>query len=431
MSIKGKIGFKALLNTLQVTTREIPDKREQDKVKFSLWDIVGSAFAMMFFEDPSLLHFQRRMKDKMNKCNLETMFNVLDIPKDNRIRTILDQIKPYSFNNSFCATINNFYQSGELEKFKFMGKYLCLIDASQNYSSTNIYCKHCLKKKHKKDGTTTYSHQVLVPLIVHPDKKQILPLMPEEIKNEDGKKKQDCELNGAKRLIPKLKTDFPALSFIVAGDALYANQSFIELVREQEYSFILTAKEGNNKTLFAQIKGTNLQKKEITIKDRRYEYEWVNNLNLNLSKETIKVNYFTFRIIDIKTGEITHKNSWITDLKIDENNVEALVKAGRSRWKIENECFNILKNNGYEMEHNYGHGKQYLSFNFFILTLLSLLFHQIHLLVDEMYQQLREASGSMKRFWDKLKGAITLILFESWEQLLRHALNPPDIYSTA
>lgn len=101
MGIKSKVGFKALLNTLQVTIREIPDKRDQDKVEFSLWDIVGSAFAMMFFQDPSLLHFQRRMKDKMNKCNLETIFNIYDIPKDNRIRTILDQIKPDTFSYSF------------------------------------------------------------------------------------------------------------------------------------------------------------------------------------------------------------------------------------------------------------------------------------------------------------------------------------------
>lgn len=427
MSIKDKVRFKALLNTLVEATKYIPDKRKKRKITFSIWDTVGSAFGMMFFQDPSMLQFQERMKLKMNTCNLETMFDVKGIPKDKTIRTTLDEIKPSTFSTSFTTIFSNLDETHELEKFKFMGKYLCPIDASQSFSSGSIHCQHCLKKKHK-DGSVTYSHQVLAPLIVHPGKKQILPLMPEEIRNEDGTNKQDCELNAAKRLIPKLKRDFKNLSLIVTGDALYANQSFIELCLENQYSFILTAKEGNNKTLFEQIKDNqNIQHKDRITKDKRYEYEWLNDLKLNLSKETIAVNYLAFRIIDIESGAVTYKNSWITDLSIDENNVEALAKGGRSRWKIENECFNVLKNNGYEMEHNYGHGKNYLSFNFFIFTLLSLLFHQIHSLVDEVYQKLRETSGSLKRFWNELKTLIRYILFDSWDMLLEYALAPPEI----
>ena len=37
------------------------------------------------------------------------------------------------------------------------------------------------------------------------------------------------------------------------------------------------------------------------------------------------------------------------------------MRAGRSRWKVENETFNTLKNLGYNLEHNYGHGKQHLA----------------------------------------------------------------------
>ncbi|MBI2996824.1 MAG: hypothetical protein HYY52_09000 [Candidatus Melainabacteria bacterium] len=427
MSIKNKLGFQALLNTLQVTVGNITDIRQKSKIDYSMWDIVGSTFAMMFFQDPSMLQFQERMKEKTNICNLETMVKVKNVPKEKTIRFNLNEIDSSVFSTSFKTIFSNLDSTGELEKFKFMDKYICAIDASEYFSSKNVFCKHCLKNHHTND-TTTYSHQVLVPLIVHPGKKQVLPLMPEEIKNGDGDRKQDCEINAAKRLVPKIKGDFPDLPLVFTGDALYTKQSFIELLKENNYSFILTAKEGNNKTLFEQIKNTtNIQNKEVITKDKKYEYEWVDNLDLNLSEKTIKVNYFAFKIIDIKSGKVTYKSSWITDLKIDEYNIEASVKAGRSRWKIENECFNILKNNGYEMEHSYGHGIENLSFNFFILTLLSLLFHQIHTLVDEIYQKARVKYGSLQRFWNELKSVIRIVLFKSWDQLLIFMLKPPPL----
>lgn len=427
MSIKNKLGFQSLLDSLQISIENITDSRQKSKVDYSMWDIVGSTFAMMFFQDPSMLQFQARMKEEINICNLETMFTINNVPKEKTIRSNLDEIDPSIFSTSFKTIFSNLDSTGELEKFKFMDKYICAIDASEYFSSHYISCKHCLKNHHTND-TTTHSHQVLVPLIVHPDKKQVLPLMPEDIKNGDGNKKQDCEINAAKRLVPKIKEDFPNLPLIFTGDALYAKQSFIELLKENNYSFILTAKEGNNKTLFENIKtATNIYKKEVVTKDKKYEYEWVNNLDLTLSDKTIKVNYFAFRIIDVKSGKVTYKSSWITDLKIDEFNIEDLVKAGRSRWKIENECFNILKNNGYEMEHSYGHGTENLSFNFFILTLLALLFHQIHALVDEIYQQARLRYGSLQRFWNELKGTIRMVLFKSWDQLLIFVFKPPPL----
>jgi hypothetical protein len=52
-------------------------------------------------------------------------------------------------------------------------------------------------------------------MIAHPKMKQVIPLFPEEIRNEDGKKKQDCEINAAKRLIPKLKESYPGYPLVI------------------------------------------------------------------------------------------------------------------------------------------------------------------------------------------------------------------------
>jgi len=94
--------------------------------------------------------------------------------------------------------------------------------------------------------------------------------------------------------------------------------------------------------------------------------------------------------------KITATHSWITDLRVTEDNVEKLVKGGRSRWKIENECFNTLKNQGYHLEHNYGHGEKNLSYNFYLLTLLAFYFHQIFELTDKLYKANRAKFGSTK-----------------------------------
>ena len=61
---------------------------------------------------------------------------------------------------------------------------------------------------------------------MHPDKRQVIPLMPEEIRNTDGNIKQDCEINAAKRLIPEIKKDHPQLGLIIVGDDLFSRQPF-------------------------------------------------------------------------------------------------------------------------------------------------------------------------------------------------------------
>ena len=48
---------------------------------------------------------------------------------------------------------------------------------------------------------------------------------------------------------------------------------------------------------------------------------------------------------------------------------------GRARWKIENENNNTLKTAGYHLEHNFGHGKQYLASLLATMNILAFLFH--------------------------------------------------------
>lgn len=168
-------------------------------------------------------------------------------------------------------------------------------------------------------------------------------------------------------------------------------------------------------------------------KNRIHVYEWVNNVPLSGRADSIEVNFFRYKIITIDTNGIEHenyKNSWVAGLEITRKNIVPLVRGARCRWKIENECFNTLKNQGYYIEHNYGHGKKNLCFNFFLLTLLAFFFHQIFELTDHLYKACRKKFGSKRNLWENLSVRIRIFVFNTWEHLLNFALTPRKYTTT-
>ncbi len=113
-------------------------------------------------------------------------------------------------------------------------------------------------------------------------------------------------------------------------------------------------------------------------------------------------------------------------MEITAENVEHLVRGARARWKIENEGFNTLKNHGYHLEHNFGHGKEYLSEAFFVLNLLAFFVHQIMSLVDGLYQKARAGFSARVEFWSAVRAVFRLFFFASWDQVLER-MNAPSI----
>jgi len=421
-----------LIKGFQQAVLNIPETRDLNKkIGYSIYELVASSFAMMYFQDPSLDYFQQKMKDSMNKSNLESMFGIKNIPKAKRIRTFLDQVDPEYFRSAFTDVLKKIDQTKNLEQFKYKGKFLCPIDGSQYFKtkSESISCKHCLVKNHR-NGTKTFSHSVVLPIIAHPDLPHVLPLFPEEIKNEDGTKKQDCEINASKRLIPKLKQNYPDYEFVILADALYAKEPFMKLILEHNYDFALVVTEKYNKGFMEEVQRRKNSKRlksiEFQKNNKKYKYEWGSEIGFKKYGQTITLNYMGLTISNIQSGEQTYKNTWITNIDINEDNIHELVSIARSKWKVENEGFNILKNHNYEMEHNYGHGKENLAFNNFLLTLLAFLYHQAHELGYKQYKDLRVKKQTKKNFWDSLKAATRSILFDSWIDLISFLLEPPN-----
>lgn len=429
MKLKKHLSFSSLRKTISRRVLQIEDPRQEAKVDHEIHDCCLSGLAMMFFQDPSMLEFQTRLQDQLNQNNLKTLFNVSSIPKATQLKDVVDLIASESFDPIFSDFFRSLQRSKQLAQFQFLnGMYLIAFDGTQYFSSHAISCPCCLTKK-LKNGETNYSHQVIGAAIVHPDHRQVIPLAPEPIQNSDGSSKQDCERNAGKRILKKIRAAHPKLKIIIGGDSLYANQPFITELKIAGMSYILVAKPGDHKFLFAYISAIKErneinQLEFIDAKKRRHIYEWINGVPLNGTQQADNVNFFAYTLI--ANGEKTFHCSWVTDMLIDQTNIETLVKGGRARWKIENENFNTLKNQGYHADHNFGHGKAHASLNFFLFNLLAFFIHQIFELTDPLYQKCRRKFSARKEYWNQLRCTIRILVFRSWEHLLNFIISPPE-----
>ena len=117
----------------------------------------------------------------------------------------------------------------------------------------------------------------------------------------------------------------------------------------------------------------------------------------------VSVHGFEITVVNAKTGEQLYHNSCITNHRLTADNVVAVAQSGRGRWKIENENNNVLKTKGYHLEHNFGHGKQYLAAFMLSLNLLALLFHTVLEWSEDTYALLRRVLARRQTFFHDIQ----------------------------
>ncbi len=135
-----------------------------------------------------------------------------------------------------------------------------------------------------------------------------------------------------------------------------------------------------------------------------YTFNYANDLILNGQHPDCRVNYFELTVTDKKTGERMYYGTFVTDILITDTLAKELEQVARCRWKIENETFNTLKNQGYHLEHNYGHGKKFLATNFMLLTFLAFLVDQMAQYLDRDFQAAKNAAKTYKALWELVRG---------------------------
>lgn len=417
---KKQLSAKGMLTTIHSIFKKITEKTKDSrglKSKISTADCLMSALAVFGLKYPSLLQFDEESEEDAIKHNLKSLYKVETAPSDTYMRERLDEIDPRLIRLAF-TTIFSFLQRGKvLEDYKVLDKYLLIAcDGTGMFSSESVHCSNCCEKHHK-DGRVTYYHQMLGAVVVHPDQKEVFPLCPEPISKADGSKKNDCEQNAMKRLLTDFQKEHSHLEVIFTEDALSAKGPYLRQILEIGAHFIVNVNPTGNPSLFEWLKGIELNKKVLTDSKKKetIELQFYNGFPLNNSSHDLTVNFINCVIQD-KKGLKTHF-SWVTDLRITEDNVYSLSKAGRARWHIENETFNTLKNQGYQFDHNYGHGNKNLNHVFGLLMFLAFLIDQVQQKCCSLFQEALKKAKRKIRLWQKLRVYFLEFYFDSWAEL--------------
>jgi hypothetical protein len=409
----------ALFRLVRSGFGQIADTRSGE-VAIPLGDALMSGFAMFSLKDPSLLAFDERRQDPND--NLRAVFGIDRIPSDTQMRAILDPVDPDDVRPLFGDVFRRLQRGKALEDFVYLGGYyLASLDGTTYFSSTKVHCPSCLEKHHR-GGGITYSHQLLGATLVHPDHKEVIPLAPEPIIKQDGDTKNDCERNATRRWLKRFRQDHPHLPIIVIEDALSANAPHLRDLREARMRFIIGVKPGDHAFLFQHLQDAAEagRTQQLTLEDSvtgvLHHFRFLHDVPLNESNPDELVNVLEYWEIH-PNGKVQYF-SWITDLTLTADNVYAVMRGGRARWKIENETFNTLKNQGYHGEHNYGHGEQNLSVVLVLLMMLAFLVDQTQQLCCPLFQAAWHKMGTKRHLWEEIRHLFRAFLFKSMTELL-------------
>jgi hypothetical protein len=218
-----ELTFDAFRDGLATTFAQIADSRGPRRIPWELPAVLLSAFAMLFFQPPSLLEYQRRMQQRTGRSNLERVFAVAEIPSDTQMREILDGVPTEPLRRVLPQTFEQMRRGGWTTRFgtAVAGQkyYPTVLDGSAYFHSTQIHCPSCLRQSHT-NGETHYAHVVVAATVTRAGSHEILPLDAEEGRNTDGQQKQDCELTAAKRLVHRLRAEHRQLPVWIVGDDL-------------------------------------------------------------------------------------------------------------------------------------------------------------------------------------------------------------------
>jgi hypothetical protein len=420
------LSANGLIRIVNNCFQTLEDEIKKRMIQFSLKDCLMSALAIFSLKYPSLLKFEKdRRKNHPLIRNIQALYKLDKVPSDTQMRERVDAVDPKMLSKVFKILIRQCQKDRILEDYRYMDDYYLLsIDGTGYYHSKDVFCKNCCTKKDKEGNIISYHHDVLTAAIVHPGLKTVLPLAPEFIIKQDGEDKNDCELNAAKRMIPRIKKEYPHLKITVLVDAIAGNAPYIQLLEKHNFQYIIVVKEADHKYLFDTFMNSS---QEIHLKTldngNQAIFRFANKIPLNKSNPDCLVNFLTFEEHK-KDGKVT-KWAWVTNIKITGNNCISIMKGGRCRWKIENETFNTLKNQGYNFEHNYGHGKNNLSTIFAMLMLLAFMIDQIQQHSCSLFKGALDKAGGKNYLWCRMREFISFLTIDTWKTFFLLMIVPP------
>ena len=278
------------------------------------------------------------------------------------------------------------------------GKYWRIIlDGTGLYYFKEKHCENCLMstwtdKEGKKK--TVYYHKVLEAKLVLSEK-IVISIDTEFIENEsENVAKQDCETKAAKRLLERLKKEYPRLPLCIQADNLYETEPMMKLCREKGFEYLFTHKEGHQKEIEESyqtyIREKDYEETEFQGKEKGRAI-FVNHVEKATEKiETANIFEYSYEKKSKSGEKKTVRFCWITSIELTKKNIEEMVKMARGRWKIENEGFNNQKNGIYDIEHLNSRNSNAMK-NHYLLTQIADIIMQIYLSWNPVKKETKES----------------------------------------
>ena len=363
-------------------------------------------------------HSMREMDENFNTENCIDVLRLMsgnqkleEMPHYDTLNYYLERLSPECLSDLRKKMVTCLIRGKQFNRNRLLGKYWKIIlDGTGLFYFKEKHCDNCLcTTKKSEDGKTIklYYHKVLEAKLVLSDD-VIISIGTEFIENEkEDVSKQDCELNAAKRLLKRIKKEYPRLPILIQGDALYATEPLMKLCKEKyNWEYLFTQKDTRQKKLdegFEWIKsGEDAVRQTDLCKEKGTSF-FANHVEEVADKKQV-MNVFEYEYETKDKDGNKHKIcfQWVTSLELTKRNLEKMILAGRGRWKIENEGFNNQKNGIYRIEHLNSKNSNAMK-NHYLLTQISDILMQLYLAWNPYIKELKQtikntSSGLLESF---------------------------------
>ena len=385
----------------------LPDPRNLAQRVYSTAHLVWLGIEMF------MMHLDSRRQLRMERGTETFRLNLEKLSGQNGVGTVADtdtlgyfaeQMPSEVMEGLLASMTRRLIRSKALDSFRLYGAFPIAIDGSEVCTFNHEPWPGCPHRR-LADGTTQYFTSVIDAKLVTPSG-LALTLATEILTNEGHEDfdKQDCELKAFYRLVHKLRAFFPRTPMVLLVDSLYANQNAIRLIDAQRWKYVINFKEGSMPERFAEAQALMALQPENTLQAKfnniPQTFRWINDLPL--AEFTPGV----IECIEQPPDEEPTRYVWLTNFHITPKNVSEIANhGGRLRWKIENEGFNVQKNDGYCMAHPFSEHPNG-SRVFYILLLIAHYLSQLILhgsLIESLACTFESAKNFARRLAESLR----------------------------
>ena len=395
----------------------IPDYRG-NRTTYGMSEIILASVFLFLLKKGSRNQLNEDRVEEQFKSNYEALFG-LKLPHMDGVSNVMKNLSPEHLESCRRHIIKYILDKRSLHKFRLMGEYFTIpIDGSGIYTFDKEPYPSCPYKT-SKGGKKKWYQNVLEAKIVCSNGFS-LSISTQWLKNEDGHLKQDCEQKALKRLLANLKSDFPRLPMCILLDGLFASEPVMTQIRNKGWEFIIVWKDGKLKKVQEQLVDLRLEgeverieKEEIHNHKSKtvHKYEYSKNSLRHKEHEFYYIHH-SCQTSELGIEGVKDKKRFIciSSLAPNQSNILELTKAGRMRWKIENEGFNTQKNQGYNLQHKYVR-KDFTGIQNYYMSM------QIAHIIDQLFVLCK---NQVMKGWKTLKG----MWLRLWANMLTIPLQP-------